>query len=264
MSFKVPDVIEEYLKIIEEGQYRVCKEQKALAEYVRKVFKEEPIVFDEEKAKRYIGIAKYFPFKELFAWEKFIIALWNCVYKIDGMPRWKTLFVMVGRGAGKDGLIAVDSLASISPYNSVAHYDVDICANNEEQAKRPVMDIIEALENPAYETKLNKFFYHTKEVVQGRKNKGCIKGRTNNPKGRDGMRSGKTIFNEVHAYQNYDNIKVFITGQGKVAQPRVGIFTSNGEISDGPLDDYLLRSQRILFEEETDNGFLPFICSGVV
>ena len=51
MSFKVPDVIEEYLKIIEEGQYRVCKEQKALAEYVRKVFKEEPIVFDEEKAK---------------------------------------------------------------------------------------------------------------------------------------------------------------------------------------------------------------------
>nr|DAJ90221.1 MAG TPA: Large Terminase [Bacteriophage sp.] len=260
MSFKVPDVIEEYLKIIEEGQYRVCKEQKALAEYVRKVFKEEPIVFDEEKAKRYIGIAKYFPFKELFAWEKFIIALWNCVYKIDGMPRWKTLFVMVGRGAGKDGLIAVDSLASISPYNSVAHYDVDICANNEEQAKRPVMDIIEALENPAYETKLNKFFYHTKEVVQGRKNKGCIKGRTNNPKGRDGMRSGKTIFNEVHAYQNYDNIKVFITGQGKVAQPRVGIFTSNGEISDGPLDDYLLRSQRILFEEETDNGFLPFIC----
>ena len=189
-----------------------------------------------------------------------MIALWDCVYKIDCTPRWKTLFCMVGRGAGKDALIAVDALASISPYNAVPHYDVDICANNEEQAKRPALDVVEALESPANEVKLNKFFYHTKEIIQGRKNKGCIKGRTNNPKGRDGMRSGKTIFNEVHAYQNYDNIKVFITGQGKVAQPRVGIFTSNGEVNDGPLDDYLARGRRILFEGEPDNGFLPFIC----
>ena len=74
------------------------------------------------------------------------------------------------------------------------------------------------------------------------------------------MRSGKIIFNEVHQFENYNNIKVFVTGQGKVAQPRVGIFTSNGEINDGPLDDYLARGRRILFENEPDNGFLPFIC----
>ena len=87
-----------------------------------------------------------------------------------------------------------------------------------------------------------------------------MKGHTNNPKGRDGLRSGKVIFNEVHQYENYDNIKVFVTGQGKVAQPRVGFFTSNGDISDGPLDDYLARGRRILFEGEEDDGFLPFIC----
>ena len=248
------------MHIVETGEHRVCREQTALAEYIRRCFLEEPLMADTEKMRRYFGIAKYFPFKELFPWEKFLIALWDCVYKIDGTPRWKTLFCMVGRGAGKDALIAVDSMASISPYNPVSHYDVDICANNEEQAKRPCIDIVEALESPAHETKLKKFFYHTKEVIQGRKNKGCIKGRTNNPKGRDGMRSGKTIFNEVHAYQNYDNIKVFITGQGKVAQPRVGIFTSNGEVSDGPLDDYINRGRRILFEGDPDNGFLPFIC----
>lgn len=74
------------------------------------------------------------------------------------------------------------------------------------------------------------------------------------------MRSGMVIFNEVHQFENYNNIKVFITGQGKVAQPRVGIFTSNGEVNDGPLDDYLARGRRILFENEPDNGFLPFIC----
>ena len=260
MSCKIPREVEEYLRIVEGGERRACKEQTALAEYVRRCFADEPLLVDEKKMQRYFGIAKYFSFKELFPWEKFLIALWDCVYKIDGTPRWKTLFCMVGRGAGKDALIAVDALASISPYNAVPHYDVDICANNEEQAKRPALDVVEALESPANEVKLNKFFYHTKEIIQGRKNKGCIKGRTNNPKGRDGMRSGKTIFNEVHAYQNYDNIKVFITGQGKVAQPRVGIFTSNGEVNDGPLDDYLARGRRILFEGEADNGFLPFIC----
>ena len=260
MSCKIPREVEEYLQIVEGGERRACKEQTALAEYVRRCFANEPLLVDEKKMQRYFGIAKYFSFKELFPWEKFLIALWDCVYKIDGTPRWKTLFCMVGRGAGKDALIAVDALASISPYNAVPHYDVDICANNEEQAKRPALDVVEALESPANEVKLNKFFYHTKEIIQGRKNKGCIKGRTNNPKGRDGMRSGKTIFNEVHAYQNYDNIKVFITGQGKVAQPRVGIFTSNGEVNDGPLDDYLARGRRILFEGEPDNGFLPFIC----
>lgn len=260
MSCKVPAEVQNYIALVESGPHRCCKEQHSLVAYIQKVFESEELYVDEEQLRHYLSLEKYFPFKKLFPWQKFLIALWDCTYKADGTPRWKTLFCMLGRGAGKDGTIAFDAFAAVSPYNPVGHYDVDICANNEEQAMRPVLDIIETLEMPGTETKLNKFYYHTKEVVQGRRNKGCIKGRTNNPKGRDGMRSGKTIFNEVHAYQNYDNIKVFITGQGKVAQPRVGIFTSNGEVNDGPLDDYLARGRRILFEEEPDNGFLPFIC----
>ena len=260
MSCELPNEVKEYIDLVKQGHRRVCREQKALISYVQRVFETEDIYVDKKQLERYMSLAKYFPFKALFPWEKFLVALWDCTYKPDGMPRWKTLFCMVGRGAGKDGLIAFDAFASISPYNPVLHYDVDICANNEEQAMRPVQDVIETLETPGTESKLKRFYYHTKEVVQGRKNKGCIKGRTNNPKGRDGMRSGKTIFNEAHAYENYDNIKVFITGQGKVAQPRVGIFTSNGDVNDGPLDDYLARGERILFEGEADNGFLPFIC----
>lgn len=260
MSCKIPAEVQNYINLVKTGMYRCCKEQHSLVAYIQKVFESEELYVDEEQLRHYLGLAKYFPFKKLFPWQKFLIALWDCTYKADGTTRWKTLFCMLGRGAGKDGTIAFDAFASVSPYNPVGHYDVDICANNEEQAMRPVLDIIETLEIPGTEKKLNKFYYHTKEVVQGRRNKGCIKGRTNNPKGRDGMRSGKTIFNEVHAYQNYDNIKVFITGQGKVAQPRVGIFTSNGEVNDGPLDDYLARGRRILFEGEPDNGFLPFIC----
>ena len=260
MSCKIPQEVQNYIDLVEHGTHKCCREQHELVAYIRRVFANEDLTVDAQQLQHYLSLAKYFPFKKMFPWQEFIITLWDCTYKPDGTPRWKTLFCMLGRGAGKDGIIGFDAFASVSPYNPVTHYDVDICANNEEQAMRPVLDIIEALETPGVEAKLNRFYYHTKEVVQGRRNKGCIKGRTNNPKGRDGMRSGKTIFNEVHAYQNYDNIKVFITGQGKVAQPRVGIFTSNGEVNDGPLDDYLARGRRILFEGEPDNGFLPFIC----
>lgn len=260
VSSPIPREIEDYLTMVESGCPRACKEQHALAAHIRRVFANEDIYVDKEQLANYLSLVKYFPYEDLFPWEKFLLALWDCTYRSDGTPRWKTLFCMVGRGAGKDGFIAFDAACSISPYNPVSHYNIDICANNEDQATQPSRDLIEALENPKFEKKLSKHYYHTKEMIQGRKNKGIMKGRTNNPKGRDGMRSGKVVFNEVHAFQNYDNIKVFITGQGKVAQPRVGIFTSNGEVSDGPLDDYLQRGRRILFEGEEDKGFLPFIC----
>lgn len=260
MSCELPRAVLNYLEAVEADTPRACPEQHALAAHIRKCFADEDIHVDTEQLRRYLSLSRYFPYKQLFSWQEFLIALWDCTYTTEGRPRWKTLFSMVGRGAGKDGLIAFDSMCSISPYNPVKHYNVDICANNEEQAMTPVLDLVATLESPDHEKKLKRFFYHTKELVQGRENKGVIKGRTNNPKGRDGMRSGKVVFNEVHQFENYNNIKVFVTGQGKVAQPRVGIFTSNGEINDGPLDDYLARGRRILFEGEPDNGFLPFIC----
>ena len=260
MSCSIPPEVERYLESVEGDQPRACPEQHALAAYVRRVFAEEDICVDLDQLHHYLGLVKYFPYDRLFPWEEFLLALWDCTYRADGAPRWKTLLCMVGRGAGKDGFIAFDGACSISPYNPVGHYNVDICANNEEQAVTPVKDLAEVLEGPRYEAKLRRHYYHTKELIQGRRNKGVMRGRANNPKGRDGMRSGKVVFNEVHAFENYDNIKVFVTSQGKVAQPRVGIFTSNGEVSDGPLDDYLARGRRILFDGEADNGFLPFIC----
>ena len=259
MSCEIPAEVLEYIELVESGQPRACPEQHALVALVRRAFEAEDLRVETGRLEKYLGLQKYFPFA-LFPWEKFLFTLWNCTYTAQGRPRWKTALVMVGRGAGKDGYIAFDSACSISPYNPVSHYNVDICATNEDQATQPSRDLVEVLELPRYEAKLNKHYYHTKEIIQGRKNRGVMKGRTNNPKGRDGMRSGKTIFNEVHAYENYDNIKVFITGLGKVADARIGYFTSNGEISDGPLDDKLAQARRILFEGEPDGGMLPFIC----
>lgn len=260
MSCKIPLAVLEYLEEIESGKYKVCKEQIALCEYVRKVFANEDIYVEEERLEKYLNLAKYTKFRILFPWEKFLTALWLCTYRKDGRPRWKQVFCMLGRGAGKDGFIAYTSMCLISPYNPVKYYDVDICAINEEQAMRPVTDFVEGLEDAENEKKLKKHYYHTKEKVKGYKNLGIMRGRTNNPKGKDGMRSGCVIFNEVHTYENYANITVFKTGQGKTAEPRVGFFTSNGDVTDGPLDDYLEKSREILFDDADDKGFLPFVC----
>ncbi len=259
MSCEIPAEVLEYIELVESDNPRACPEQHALVALVRRAFETEDLRVETDRLEKYLGLQKYFPF-DLFPWEKFLFALWNCTYTAQGRPRWKTVLCMVARGAGKDGYIAFDSACSISPYNPVSHYNVDICALNEDQATRPSKDLVEVLETPKYEAKLNRHYYHTKEIIQGRKNKGVMTGRTNNPKGRDGMRSGKIDFNEVHAYENYDNIKVFMTGLGKRGDPRVGYFTSNGEVSDGPLDDKLAQARRILFEAEPDGGMLPFIC----
>lgn len=267
MSCELPPEISDYLRQVESGPWRVCKEQVQLAALVRRCFETEPIYVDTKQLANYLKLEKYFPFK-LFPWEKFLIAIWDCTYwsedcedvALIGTPRWPDIFVMLGRGSGKDAFIAFDAFCSVSPYCESRRYDVDICANLEEQAMRPVEDLYDVLHLSKYAKKLGKFFKHTKEMIQGIKNRGKVRGRTNNPSSRDGMRSGKIIFNEIHEYQNYKNISVFRTGTGKVDNPRCGYFTSNGTRFDGPLDDLISRSRRILDDGEADNGLFPFIC----
>lgn len=254
---KIPAVVREYIDVVRNGI--ACREQIAVCDLVERAFQNDDIYVDENKLQKYLSLEKYFNFS-LFPWEKFLICLWDCVYwRESNTPRWDTVFSMIGRGAGKDGFIAFDAFCSISPYNPSERCDVDICANNEEQATRPMKDLIEVLELPENEAKLKKHYYHTKEIVQGIKNKGEMKGRTNNPKGRDGMRSGKIIFNEVHQYEDYRNIEVFTSSLGKRSESRTGFFTSNGYVFDGVLDDYLNQCSEILFEGKPDGGMLPFI-----
>ena len=260
MSYKFPAAVQEYVDIVKNDTYRCCEEQKLLIEHVEKCFATDEIYIDEQQLEDYLKLEKYLPF-ELFAWQRFVLALHDCTYwKINNTPRWPDLFCEIGRGAGKDGTIAFESFCLASPYNGIREYDVDICANNEEQAMRPVTDLIGFFEEPAVIKKIKKFFYWTKEKVTCTKTKSVIKGRTNSPKGKDGLRSGIVIFNEIHQYQNYDNINVFTTGLGKKKHPRRSYYTTNGDIREGPLDDLLEESEDILRNGAEDNGLLPFIC----
>ena len=261
MTCEINNHILRYLRMVETGEIEACNDQQQLAAYIRRCFANEDIYTDNEQLEKYLGLAKYFPFERLFEWEAFCIALHLCTFWRDtGRPRWPDLLLLIGRGAGKDGFIAMESLCLISPYHQIRAYDVDICATAEDVAMRPVNDILELLDNAKYRAKMKKHFEWTKEKITGLKYRGTIRGRTNNPKSKDGMRSGIVVFNEVHQYENYKNIKVFVTGLGKKPHPRRLYATTNGDVRDGPLDDLLRQAEQILNGDIGDNGLLPFIC----
>lgn len=256
----IPQEVEEYLTLVEEGKVNSCEWQKLLCAYIRKVFETETLFVDYEKIKKYLSFQQYFDFN-LFPWETFSLVLHTCVFISETrLPRWSEYFLLSGRGTGKNGFLAYEGFCLISPANDIPYYFVDICANSEEQAKTSFDDLWNVLEKPSVTSKLRKFFRWTKEEIECVPTRSKLKYRTNNPKGKDGLRSGAVFFDEIHAYENWENINVFTTGLGKKPHPRKTYVTTNGDVRDGPLDQLIEKSEKILKGELPDNGFLPFIC----
>ena len=249
--------IQNYIDLVRSGTIEICKEQFLLVDYVEKCFKEENLFVDETQLHKYLSMIKYFPFK-LYEWEVFCFVLHNCTYSNIGILRWPDLFILVGRGAGKNGYLSFEDFCLISDYNPVKNYNIDICANSEEQARTSFDDIWHVLEDN--EQKLKTHFSWTKELITNLKTGSKLKFRTSNAKTKDGGRPGKVDFDEYHQYETYKTIQVFKTGLGKKKNPRTTITTTNGDVRDGPLDRIIARSQNILKGAVADNGMLPFIC----
>ena len=74
---------------------------------VKRVFETETLKVDAVQIEKYMSYQKYFPFA-LFAWEIFCFVLHCCVFKTDGTPRWSDLFVLMGRGGGKNGFLSFE------------------------------------------------------------------------------------------------------------------------------------------------------------
>ena len=255
----IPAEIQDYIDIVEGGETPVCKEQSQCVELVKRVWREEKLVIDYERINAFMRYQKYFPF-DLLPWEKFCFVLHNCVFKPDGNPRWPDLFILCGRGAGKNGYLSFEGFCQLTPANGVSYYDIDICATSEDQARTSFDELYDILENPKHRDRFKKNFYWNKTEIINRKTRSKLRYRTNNAAGKDGLRSGSVFFDEVHAYMNWDNINVFTTGLGKKPHPRRTYVTTNGDVRDGVLDQLINKANEILQGAMPDVGFLPFIC----
>lgn len=118
MTCRINPHIQEWIDIVEKKTYAVCEEQELLVKHIKWCFENEEIYTDDEQLEKYIRLARYFPFEKVFPWQKFVIGLHDCTYwKESGMPRWPDLFCEIGRGAGKDGTIAWESVCLTSRIN---------------------------------------------------------------------------------------------------------------------------------------------------
>lgn len=251
--------IADYIEIVEQEKIRTCIWQKLLIKLVKKTFATEDLRIDNDQVEKYFSYQKYFPF-QLIEWEKFCFVLHNCVFKINGLPRWPDLFIFGGRGLGKNGYISYEDFCLLTPTNGIRNYHIDICANSEDQARTSFEEIYDILEKSEHSKKLKRFFNWTKEEIVNIKTNSKLRARTNNPRGKDSLRTGKVDFDEIHEYENWKNINVFTTGLGKKPHPRRTYASTNGYVRDGVLDSLIEKSEMILKGEMKDNGFLPFIC----
>lgn len=249
--------IDTYMDNIRRGSIPASKELKQAMDYVEFKLGDPDVYIDDNKiAKAVELIERYFDFK-LLDWELFIIALIHCFYKSRDMVVFDEYFIMMGRGNGKNGFISPVAWYLTTHYHGVKGYNVDIVANNEDQAKISFHDIYNVLEDTWKKSK--RFFYKNKQQIVNLKTNSYIKYNTSNARTKDGKRSACLIFDEIHEYETWDTIKVFTSGFGKRKHSRVFYITTNGYVRGGVLDEQLDLAERVLNGEIRDLGLLPLI-----
>lgn len=244
-----------YLKMVENGEVQASKELKELVTFIKNKLDTNKVVYKDDLIDRAIEITEKY-FFPMMAWQKFLYAFVFGVYFEDGTLVFNEYFVMMGRGGGKNGILAAlaFSLIYLLP---IKNYDINFVATSEKQAKTSFNEIRDVLEsNPK---KFKKFFYWTKQEITYRKTNSTISYSTSNPKTADGARPGAIAFDEVHAYEDEEQIKVHTSGLGKREDPRRFYITTDGNTRDGFLDQLKSEAHMILSGERPRRKTLPMI-----
>ena len=246
--------IEGYLGYVKAHPKWINKKRRLLIKnIVLPTLERDDIFFDE---KTYYSCIKYCEanYYPLFPYQKFIYAF-VFLYK-DDIPIFSNFFIMMGRGNGKDGFIVPLVNFLQTPLYGVKNYHIEIVANAEQQVKDTFKVAYDVMNTQKFKGK----FRVTKELITNIVTGSEMKYNTSNSGTKDGKRPGCLILNEIHAYENYEQINVFESALGKVKHPREFIITTNGYVRDGPLDEMLTMTSEILTTGENELGYFPFIC----
>lgn len=247
--------IDLYMELVESGKVLTNKDIKDAMKLVREKLSQPNVIIDHEKIQKAVEkIEEYFKIK-LLPWELFIIGLIHCFYN-DGTLVFDTFLIYEGRGGGKNGFISAISWYFTTNFHGIKEYNVDIVANSENQAKTSFEDVYNVIDN---DRKLSKAFYYTKEKIIYKKTRSYIKYNTSNARTKDGLRPACIVFDEIHEYENYDNIKVFSSALGKKKNCRTFMITTDGYVRGGVLDDYKEIARMILKGENKTSRMFPLL-----
>ncbi len=249
--------IDQYIDDCRSGKNIVGKDILLALDYIEEKLDNPDVFIDAERIDKAVELMeRYFEIK-LFDWELFVTALIHCYYKSEDTVVFSTIFIMMGRGNGKNGFISPITWYLTTHYHGVNGYNVDIVANAQDQARTSFDDVYAVLERTW--TKSKRFFYKSKEKIVNLITKSYIKYNTSNAKTKDSKRTGCLIFDEVHQYESYDQIKVFTSGFGKRKHSRTFYITTQGNVREGILDDMLAISEDILNGTIKNLRWLPLL-----
>ena len=249
--------IDDYIRSVLSGARQSSARLKKACRMIDEKLSDPDVFIDNDKAVMAAGlIEKYFGYT-LFDWELFVIGLVHCYYKSTDTVVFAEYLIMMGRGNGKNGLISGLSWYLSSKAHGISGYNVDIIANSESQAKTSFEDVYNMLDRTW--SKSQRFFTKTKEIITNKDTHSYIMFNTSSAKTKDGKRSACLVFDEIHEYENFDRIRVFRSGFGKVKHSREFYITTNGYVREGVLDDRLRIADDVLNGVITNSRLCPLI-----
>lgn len=250
--------VDNYFKLYKQGKILLNQDRIKLLKLLQnEVLADDGLYFDERQIDLCIRFIEKWYF-ELAPFQKFLLAFIFLRHKKTELLYYDSYLWLMGRGAGKNGLISGLSNYLISELHGVPNYNVSVIANSEEQATTSVTEVYNKIEsNPLT---LKKAFHNTKTQIISNVTNSVFKFRTSNGNTKDGLRDGCVIFDEIHQYQDDTNVKVHISGLGKVKDPRQFYIGSDGYVRDGFLDKKKALARKVLNGEAPADLMFPWIC----
>lgn len=257
-KIKYHKYIDSYINAINNGDLVVNDYIKKQVKIVEEKLNAPGISIDSKRIDHMVeAMESHFDIK-MFDWELYVCALIHC-YEQDGLiPVFTTFFLYMGRGAGKNKFFAMLAWYFTTPLHGIKGYNIDIVANTELQAKTSFEDVRDILESDREQYKKLGYKWN-KEEIKNTLTMSTFQYHTSNPNSKDGFRPGAIMFDEIHAYQTTDMIKVFTSGLGKVKHGRTFFITTNGNVRGGALDKELEKAKDILDGKRKSIRYLPLL-----
>lgn len=249
--------VNDYLDGFKNGRYKFNKRRQKMIKIVEdEILTDDTLYFDDKKIEDCIAFANKW-FFEFNQWECFLTSLIFLYHKKNNRRVIRKFIIVVARGAGKNGFVSAVSAFLLSSLHGVHNYHGSIIANSEEQAMTSVTEIKDVIDS---HEQLKNEFYATNSKIQSKSTNSALKYRTSNGSTKDGLRDGFVIFDEIHQYPDNRNVKVHISGLGKVKDSRVFEIGSKGYVREGYFDKEMEKVDLVLDGKASYSALFPFIC----